>query len=92
MRSRAHDLAAGGGHAQYGQTALIWPIGPETEDPVDPCESRCIGQDLLAEALQPLCLHERRDQRDRILGKRCRAHRILPVSSAIAAREIAETG
>ena len=48
--------------------------------------------DLLAEALHPLRLDESCHQRDRVIRERCRAHRILSVTSAVPAGEITESG
>src|SRR5258708_1133089 len=92
MRSRAPDLAAGRCYAQYSQTTFIRAIRTKTENTVDACESRCVGQHRLAEALRALCFHKRCDQRDCVIGERRRAHRILSIACAIASREIAKAG
>ena len=44
------------------------------------------------EPLRALGLHQRGDQRDRVIGERCGAHRVLFVAGAIALREVAVTG
>src|SRR3954469_8261471 len=92
FRSRADDLTAGGRDAQHREAALIGAVGPEAEQSIDAIETRRVGQYRLGEALRSLRLGQRGNERDRVIGERGGAHRILSIAGAVARREIAEAG
>src|SRR5260370_39520930 len=82
---------AAGGHAQPGEPALSGAVRAEAKDSIDAREARGIGQYLRRKALGALGLDQRGDERDGIIGKRGRAHRILAEFRTVAAGEIAVT-
>src|SRR4029079_13898190 len=82
LRSRRRD-------AQHRETALIGAVGAEEEQPVDAGIPGGVGQCLRREPLWALGLHQRGDQRDRVIGERRGAHRVLLVAGAITLREVA---
>ena len=92
LRRRADHLRARGRHAHHREPALVGAVGAEAEHAVDAGEARLVGQRLLGEARRALRLHQRGDERHRVIGERRGAHRVLPVARAIAARESAEAG
>src|SRR5450755_217166 len=85
FRRRADNLAARRRYSQHGEAALVGAVGAQAEHAVDPRVARSIGQHLFAEALRALRLHQRGDQRDRVIGERRRAHRLLPEARAVTA-------
>src|SRR5215204_7184778 len=92
FRRRTYDLAAGRCDAEHRKSALTSPVRPEAEQPIDAVEAGRVGQHLLGEALRSLRLGERGNERDRIIGERGSAYRILPIAGAIARGEIAKAG
>src|SRR4029453_12933627 len=87
---RAHDLTAGRRNAQDGQTAFAWAVGTETKDPVDSRKTRRIGQNLLAEALRPLCFAGPPRQGIVSRGEARGPGGIFPKTGAVPSREAAE--
>ena len=68
------------------------PSGRKRNSPSMPVKPDALVSACLGEALRALRLGERRDQRDRVIGERRGAHRVLAVAGAVARREIAEAG
>src|SRR5215470_3500868 len=89
LQRGADDLTAGGRYAQHREAALVGAVGAETEDAIDAGEARRVGQHLVGKALRPLRLHQRGDQRDRVVGERGSAHRIAAEAGAVPGGKIA---
>src|SRR5262249_35842354 len=83
---RRYHLSALRRHAQHGKTALVRALGPEAEHAVDAGKARGIGQCIVVQTLRPLRLHQRGNERDRIVGHRRGARRFAPETFLIAAR------
>ena len=68
------------------------PSGRKRNTPSMPAKPDGLVSISWREALRPLRLHQRGDERDRVIGERRGAHRVLSVARAVAAGEIAEAG
>src|SRR5262249_51954908 len=89
---RARDrLAAAGGDPHHREPALVGAVGAETEQPVDAGKAGGAGERIRRELLARVP-GQRRDQRDRIIGERCRSHRLAAELGPIAGREGPEAG